>query len=101
MEPLSAKRQLKYDVEKRLYSSEKSEITYFTKNETSLKSVIYVIKERLRLPGIVARGPRFLSRPNLHLEFPAVLNSLQPEMVIKHAISINAEFDCEPQIQTV
>ena len=49
------------------------------------------------LPGIKARGPRDDdgTRPNLHVEFPVVLNGMQPETVIKEAISLHVGVNCE------
>jgi hypothetical protein len=59
-----------------------------------------VINENLSSQGITARGPRSEPRPNLHVEFPAILTGVQakPVDIIKEAILMNSKIDCNPII---
>ena len=59
-----------------------------------------MIKEKFSSQGITARGPRSEPRPNLHVEFPAVLTRVQakPVDIIKEAILMNSKIDCNPII---
>ena len=72
------KDKLKDACEKRLYNGEF--VIYYTGNAFAQNWVIGIVNERLKLPGIKARGPRVETRPNFHVEFPAILDKLQPEI---------------------
>ena len=85
---------------KRLFNSEKCEVIFYIKNEYYQKFVLRIINKNLKLPGIVARGPRVVVKPNLHVDLPSVMNRLYPAVVVKKAIPINADIECSPVYHT-
>ena len=85
LESSALKSDLKNDVEKRAYNGEI--VIFYTKSETAQAFVIKAINGNL--PGIQARGPRVIISPNFHVEFPAVLDRMQSELVIAKAISMH------------
>ena len=82
---------LKDACERRVYNGEY--VIFFIRNAFAQNFVIDTIKEKLKLPGIKARGPRdpTESRPNFHVEFPSALNRMQPETVLQKAISLHID----------
>ena len=95
LESCEVARKLRSDCEKRLYNSEKGEATFYTKSVEAQNFVLKVINN-LNLQGIKARGPRPVIRSNLQIEIPLALCKLDPVVVLKKAVSINCNFDCEP-----
>ena len=57
--------------------------------------------DRIQLPDIRARGPRKESKPNLHVEFSAGLDKQDPALLIKRALLLNADIDCNAKIRFV
>ena len=86
---------LKDACEKRVYNGK--HVTFYTKNVFAQNFVIKTINEKLKFSGIKAKGPRPLgqNQPNLHAEFPAVLKRIQPEMILKEAISMHVAVECD------
>jgi hypothetical protein len=86
------------ECEKRVFNSERGVVIFFTKSKFAQNFTTKVINEKLSSQGITARGPRSEPRPNLHVEFPAVLTRVQakPVDIIKEAILMNAKIDCNP-----
>ena len=65
---------------------------FYTKSEAAQKFVINTINGKI--PGVEARGPRLIIRPNFHVEFPDVLDRMQPELLIARAISMHVGINC-------
>ena len=80
--------------EKRVYNGEI--VIFFTKSKFAQDFVIKTINEKLKLPGIIARGPlpRVKTKPNLLVIFPAVLDRMKPDVVLSTAISMHTDADC-------
>ena len=68
-------------------------VTFITKDKYAQNFVIRTINEKLKLPGIIARGPRVGTKPNFHVKFPAVLDRFQPEIVIEKALSMHLNIE--------
>ena len=98
LETKAVKGKLKNDVDRRLFSSERGTATFFAKSEFPQAFIIKTINNLVKLPGVKARGPRVESKPNLHVDFPAALEKMSPEVVIKWCLQEHANVDCEPVI---
>ena len=101
LESLAFQNKLKDDIDRRLFSSERGVATFFAKSEFAQTFIIKTINELVKLPGVKARGPRVESRPNLHVDFPAALERISPEIAIKELILMHANIECEPVVHHI
>ena len=98
LESLNLQNKLKDDCEKRLYNGKIA--IFYTKSNLAQNFVIQTINEKLKLPGIKARPPWTEARPNFHAFFPSVMNNFKPEHVLKEAIAMHTEIDCDPVVRS-
>jgi hypothetical protein len=75
--------------------------TFFAKSELAQDFIIKTINNLIQLPGVKARGPRAESKPNLHVDFPAALAAISPEVAIKELIWMYAGIECEPVVRNI